>query len=223
MDTIEKAKQKRWMWIAGAVVVCLYFGPGIIGSVHEAIVVRHRAEAEAAKEKADRQKPAPAPPAPDAAAIQAAANAALSKRLAGKWEGVILLPSPPEGTCKIGLELRTNPDKDAAFAGYSNFSCAPSMMEVMAHQGGGHKMTPAEAMNLMDQALKPSAGIFSGVADKGAIKLTADKTLGTTPGGCSIVAISVMPFGANDMGAEFRGNDANGCQGGQLVMHRTGS
>ena len=72
----------------------------------------------------------------------------------------------------------------------------------------------------MADAMKPSATNFTGVAEKGAIKLTAQNTFGLTGSGCSIATFTLMPAGSHDMGTEFTENAVPGCEGGELVMNK---
>jgi hypothetical protein len=81
-------------------------------------------------------------------------------------------------------------------------------------------VTPAEGMEIMNRSMKPRAGTFTGIADNGAIKLTASNTFGLTGMGCSIASFAVMPAGANDVGADFKENDDPRCEPGQLVMKK---
>jgi hypothetical protein len=72
----------------------------------------------------------------------------------------------------------------------------------------------------MADAMKPSATNFTGLAENGAIKLTAQNTFGLTGQGCSIATFTVMPAGSHDLGTDFTENAAPGCEGAQLVMKK---
>jgi hypothetical protein len=215
-------KSPKFMWVVGGVLVWWFFGPSIPGLIRRAFISRPSTSVQAAsKDKSARAagpSGGPAPlPASGGAGEAKPADAALHN-LMGAWEGTVLLSK--QGACKVRLELREDHDKQGQFLGYSNLSCTPNMLEIMAQQQPGHKMTPAEGMEIMNRSMKPSAGTFTGIADSGAIKLTASNTFGLTGLGCSIASFAVMPAGANDMGADFKENDVPGCDAGQLVMKK---
>ncbi len=213
-------KNPKFMWIVGGLLAYWFFGPSIPAIIRQAFISRPSVHTPSSKDKNARPGSSPGGPAPlpsSGAGDAKPADAALHN-LMGAWEGTVLLSK--QGACKVRLELREDHDRQGQFLGYSNLSCTPNMLEIMAQQQPGHKMTPAEGMEIMNRSMKPSAGTFTGIADNGAIKLTASNTFGLTGLGCSIASFAVMPAGANDMGADFKENDVPGCDAGQLVMKK---
>jgi len=214
-------KSPKFMWIVGGVLVWWFFGPSIPGIIRHAFISRPSpsVQASSSKDKNARVGSSPGGPAPlpaPAAANASAADQALNN-LMGTWEGTLPMNQEP---CKVSLELREDHDKPGQFLGYSKLSCQPTMLEIMQRQESGKKMTPAEALKKMADAMKPSATNFTGVAEKGAIKLTAQNTFGLTGSGCSIATFTLMPAGSHDMGTEFTENAVPGCEGGELVMNK---
>jgi len=210
-------KSPKFMWVVGGVLVWWFFGPSIPGIIRQAFISRPSPSVQASSSK-DKNAVGSSggPPLPAPAASAPPADAALHN-LMGTWEGTISLNQEP---CNISLELREDHDKPGQFLGYSKLSCQPTMLEIMQRQESGHKMTPAEALKRMADAMKPSATNFAGIAENGAIKLTAQNTFGLTGQGCSIATFSVMPAGSHDLGTDFAENAVPGCEGGQLVMKK---
>jgi len=209
-------KNPKFIWVVGGLLAYWYFGPSIPGLIGRAFISRPSVHTSPKDKNEHAGGPSGGPP-PLPVPTAPPGDPALHN-LMGTWEGTVLLSK--QGACKVRLELREDHDKQGLFLGYSNLSCTPNMLEIMAQQQPGHKMTPAEGMEIMNRSMKPSAGTFTGIADNGAIKLTASNTFGLTGLGCSIASCAVMPAGANDMGADFKENDVPGCDAGQLVMKK---
>lgn len=70
--------------------------------------------------------------------------------------------------------------------------------------------------NMLPQ-MNPDAAILTGTVEKGAIQFRADKTIGTDVNGCAVTDITITPFGASAVAAEWR---EGACQGGNLLMQR---
>jgi len=208
-------KNPKFMWIVGGLLAYWYFGPSIPGLIRHAFMSRPslHSSSKDKNEHAGRSSGGPPPlPAPTAPPIDPALH-----DLMGTWEASLPMKDEP---CNISLELREDHDKPGQFLGYSKLSCQPTMLEIMQRQESGHKMTPAEALKRMADAMKPSATNFTGLAENGAIKLTAQNTFGLTGQGCSIATFTVMPAGAHELGTDFTENAAPGCEGAQLVMKK---
>jgi hypothetical protein len=211
-------KSPKFMWIVAGLCAYWFFGPSIPQLIHR-VYVSHELHVAAEAKASEQKKPSPAiPPSPaPPQSVAASAPEAALHNLMGNWEGSLPVKEQP---CNISLELREDQAKPGQYLGYSKISCQPTMLDVMQQVQSGHKVTPAEALKRMADAMKPSASNFSGDAENGAIKLTAQNTFGLTGSGCSITSFTVMPAGAHDLGTDFTENSAAGCEGGQLVMRK---
>jgi hypothetical protein len=65
--------------------------------------------------------------------------------------------------------------------------------------------------------MNPDAAILTGAVEKGAIHFHADKTIGTDINGCAVTDLTITPFGASAVAAEWQEGT---CQGGNLLMTR---
>ena len=114
-------KQRKLIWAGAAIIGVYLFAPSLITATRQAF----------APKPAVIEKPspvhitAPAPPPPDPAVQQAAATAAQFGKLMGNWSGGATLP---QGMCRLGLQLRTIPDKPGGYSGYSTMICNPSLV-----------------------------------------------------------------------------------------------
>jgi hypothetical protein len=127
-------------------------------------------------------------------------------RLAGIWRGRAALEG--RGICNLRFELgEKGPD---AYSGYSSFACTNAAPLMSA----GNRRNPRSALlNRMD----PDSAILTGSLQNGAIRLHADKTIGTDINGCAVTSFTLTPFGANQLAAEWQAGE---CQGGHMMLAR---
>jgi len=197
-------KQRKLIWAGAALIGICYFAPSVITKIHQA----------SAPEEPVVAKPSPVrvalPPAPrpNPEALKAAATAAEFNRLAGDWSGAALLPS--RGLCKLGMQIRTIPDKPATYKGYSTTSCNISLA-LMGKRASKENMA-RDTIN----AMTPTSTIMTGEIVNGQIAFRIDSNIGVPPDGCAVTAFTVSPF-ADQIAAQWQ---AGTCQGGQMVLNR---
>ena len=225
--------KNRAVWVGGLIVTALYFAPQIIGTIRQALFFRppvaarqnfggpHRPQA---PPRGPGRPPAVPPPlaggqAPPGAgnipgvAIPAGAPAAAPnalRKLLGKWQGSAPL-QPNGGICNLQLEVRENQEK-GGYAGYSMMTCPLSMADVMMPVR--NRASQAAAMRAIRKAQTPMSAILAGTADDDSIQFRVDKNLG------SDCAMTVLPFGTDQIAAEFKGDPS--CQGAHMVLRRIG-
>ena len=154
-----------------------------------------------ARQQANRPKPKPKPAAAENPSGSPVPVDPPLVNLSGVWEAHGQVPS--RGMCDLRLELKQN--DPAHYSGFSRFSCIslaiPKNANVIAN------MLP----------LGPDAAILTGAVEKGAIHFHADKTIGTDINGCAVTDLTVTPFGASAVAAEWQ---EGACAGGNLLMTR---
>ena len=207
-------KQKKALWIAGAVLVVIHYAPTILNTIRQ----------QSARDRAAHAKPSPIP-APDRASQSAARPPApivspqaleLSK-LIGTWSGSMPVPGMAGG-CEIRLELKAGTEKPG-FTGYSTMSCA----NVQRFRPGQRNLQNLDKV-LLDAT--PVSAILSGVIEGDNIVLRQDRAFGAESNGCNLVEFALTPF-SELMGASWKEGTANwkqepvsSCPSGQVVMHR---
>jgi hypothetical protein len=127
--------------------------------------------------------------------------------LMGIWQATAALPS--RGTCTLKLELRANREKEGQYSGYSTLACVPFGATPPRQPG----VNPAEAM----LSKEPSSAILTGSVVNGSIAFHVDKNIAAGQE-CAMTSFTVTPFGTNQIASEWQ----DGCQGGQMVLKRTG-
>jgi hypothetical protein len=148
------------------------------------------------------KKPKPAEKPPDPLVAEAAALGNLS----GVWEGRGRVPGP-RGLCDLRLELKQS--EPGHYSGYSRFSCIS--MDPLTNPKDINAAT-----NIVNH-LNPEAAIMTGIVEKGGIHFKTDKAIGTDISGCSVSELTVTPFGASALAAEWLEGE---CSGGNLMMQR---
>jgi hypothetical protein len=152
------------------------------------------------------QKPSPRPAsALNPANTPNAADAPLAN-LSGVWRahGEV---AGGRGMCDMRLELKQA--DPAHYSGYSSFSC----------MNNAAIASPKDAnviANLLNH-INPDAAILTGTVEAGAIHLHANKNIGTDINGCGVTDLTVTPFGASAVAAEWQEGK---CAGGNLLMER---
>lgn len=152
-----------------------------------------------ARQQASRPKPKPKPP--DTPAVAPVPVDPPFVNLSGVWEAHGQVPS--RGMCDLRLEVKQN--DPAHYSGFSRFSCISLAIPKSANT----------IANMLP--LGPDAAILTGEVEKGAIHFHADKTIGTDVNGCAVTALTVTPFGASAVAAEWQEGT---CAGGNLLMTR---
>jgi hypothetical protein len=125
--------------------------------------------------------------------------------LSGIWDG--RGPIKGRGVCFLKLELKQN--DPAHYSAYSTFYCMST-----------EPITNPKDLNVMTNMLSnmhPDSAILNGTVEKGAMHFHADKTIGTDSNGCAITDLTVTPFGASQVAAEWQEGT---CPGGNLMMQR---
>jgi hypothetical protein len=187
-------KNKTMILICAALLIGAYVGRNMY--------LRTMSAAMARQYTSQLKKPAPVEKAPDPLAAEAAAMGNLS----GVWEGRGRVPGP-RGLCDLRLELKQN--EPGHYSGYSRFSCIS--MEPLTNPKDINAAT-----NIVNH-LNPEAAILTGTVEKGGIHLKTDKAIGTDISGCAVTELTVTPFGATALAAEWLEGT---CPGGNLMMQR---
>jgi hypothetical protein len=147
------------------------------------------------------QKPKPKPTHTENPELSGlAADAAALCNLSGVWEG--RGPFKDRGSCDLRLELKQT--EPGHYSGDSRFSCinlAPASPNVMS----------------MINRVNIDAEIMTGKVEKGSIRFQVDKTIGAALDGCAVTEMTVTPFGASGIAAEWKEGT---CAGGNLLMTR---
>jgi hypothetical protein len=219
---------RKFAWVAGIILVALYFSPSILrffaAATHPGNV------AQAMPGKPSPAIPASTPAAPVAPGITAsvpatalsappplaASDPALAVFL-GNWVGGIQIPK--RGGCVLKLEVRDSHDKDHPLAGFSTLGCMPSVFDLMA-KNKASKQTPAGAVAAMTKQLNTTEAILAGSLVNGTLEFKAEKNIGLADSnGCPMSSISLTPF-AEQIAADWKESQQEGCTGGQLLMKR---
>lgn len=209
-------KNRKWWWLLGAAIVLWYFAPSAVHSFREASAYQQRiqalsAQAQGARGAANGNPSVPSIPSGPSYSSAPAPRYATgipagpASPLAGIWNG-----NQTQRTgdlCSLALELRDKPD--GMIAGYANMTCRPIVRRV-----GGPTPNTNE---IILKAMTPMAAILSGRMQDGAIAFHVDKAIGTPVDGCPFSALTVTPFGTQQIAVEWqRGN----CDSGQMTMTR---
>lgn len=209
-------KNRKWWWLVGACLVLWYFVPGILQSFREASAYQQRmqavnAQAQNARGAAGGSAAVPSgPAAPGASALPVArygtTNPAVpASPLSGIWNGN---QTQRNGElCSLTLELRDKPE--GLMAGYANMTCRPIVRRVGAPM--------PNANDIILKAMTPMAAILSGRLENGAIAFHVDKAIGTPVDGCPFSALTVTPFGTQQIAVEWQ---RGSCDSGQMTMTR---
>jgi hypothetical protein len=215
-------KNRKLFLICIGVIVASYFVRGIVIS---ALQMRNYEQQMMRQQATRRQKPKPVPvkPAPAApkpakapkAAPRPVIAAPLPKpappspfaRLPGIWRGRVALEG--RGICDLKFELTQNPESADRFSGYSTMTCNARGPLMAERRSDPRKLT----LNQMD----PEAAIFSGAAENGSLQFHAEKVVGTDSNGCAPASLSLTPFGANQLAAEWQETT---CAGGHMILRK---
>jgi hypothetical protein len=199
-------KQKKALWIAGAVLIAIHYAPTILNTVRQ----QHAADRFAhggASSTPVTPPPAPVPP-PTPEEVQ---TAQLEKLAGTVWGGTA--PVPSIGFCEIRLEIKTAEGKPG-FTGYSTMSCN----NVLRFRPG-QRSNPQNAKGDM-AAMLPVSAILSGEIKGNAVELNHQEQAIGARDGCNIESARLVPFGDSNMAVTWTEGPLPSCTGGQVVMHK---
>jgi hypothetical protein len=200
-------KQRKLIWVGAALIGAYYLIPPIINTVRGASPPPPAVEAKPSPVRAI--VPPPPPPSPaDPAVLKAAATTAAFDKLAGNWFNAAVLPY--HGLCRIGLQIKTVPDKPGTYTGYSTTTCNPYIALT------GKPATRANIGQANIESMAPTSIIMTGDIENGAIVFRIDRNIGIPPDGCAITGFNVSPF-AEQIAAQWQ---AGTCRGGQMILNR---
>ena len=217
-------KRKLYLWGGGLVLVALFFGNSLRETVTRIMIMRQAPKPPATAPppqvglvpgspsaqraalrpptlgKLPAQNGTPDPSGPDAPAPDTSLD-----RLIGVWEG--FGPVPPN-MCTLRIEIRRKEGDATRFAGFPTLTCVPMTMP---------KPTDPAAMQKILTRFAPMSAVLSGTAMNGSIPFDVDKALGKSADGCPITAVTVTPFGADQISVEWQ---AAPCFNGNLLLKK---
>lgn len=205
-------KQRKYLWIAVAVIAAVHFLPGYIMQF-----IPHRAP-EYAKPSPIRIDPSTTgrvSPLPQGAwpgtPSLVPADAPFAS-LMGVWNGSAVRPN--NTFCRMRLELRRSPDKPGFYAAYSTTTCGPALPI--------HATTSAQraVAGIALKQMSPVSASFTGTAVNGALQFDVANNIGSAPDGCMPTALTVTPFGLSQILAAWK---AGACQSEQMLLQKTPS
>jgi hypothetical protein len=196
-------KNRKLLWLVGAVVAALYFGPQMVESSRRMAIYRQQMEAIKARTTnagANATGGAGLP----AATPAATPNAALLS-LTGIWQGE--QAQADHELCQLAVEIReSGPDQ---LAGYPRLACWPMMPYVP-----GQKFNPSTALA---KSLSPISAVLSGTVKDGAVAFRVDKTIGATVEGCVLTSFTATPFGNGQLAVEWQKDK---CGKGEMILRK---
>jgi hypothetical protein len=110
--------------------------------------------------------------------------------------------------CTLKLEIRRKPDDPTKLAGFPLLTCFPMTMP---------KMNDPKGQQAIMARFTPMSAVLTGTAEKGSVLFTVDKVIGKSAEGCAIESMTVTPFGADQVSAEWK---EIVCQGGQMLLKK---
>jgi hypothetical protein len=200
-------KNRKFMWIVGAVLLALYFYPTLVQLAREAT--------SASPSPAQPRVSIDSPSAPSAVPLATAASNTPAPSptkadtdealdgLAGLWHGNATLPV--QGMCTIAFDLREDKGQRGHFLGEATLRCIPLVRQP------GAKANPMIAM----LSVTPTSSILTGSVDSGSIRFHVDKTIGEH---CNPTQYLLTPFGPSQLAAEWKDPT---CGDGQMLMSKT--
>lgn len=156
------------------------------------------------KQLAKQKATNPAPSSPTGGT--AAAPPKAQSNLTGPWNGSAGIPG--KGRCWVRVEL-TEPEPEK-YSGNFTMNCNGTGPMVARNRKNG----AIYAQNQLD----PVAVILSGTGENGIIKLNTDKVIGTDTSGCAPTSITLTPYGATELAAQWE--EGPNCEGWHLLMRR---
>jgi len=199
-------KQRKLIWVGAALAGAYFLAPTLINHARQAF-----STPEVTVVKPSPAKPAPIAPQPVVISPQQASDAQVARQLTGDWIGAGVLPA--RGLCRIGLQIKPDPQTPGNFIGYSTTSCNPAFA-LTGQTGTRENRARAAAV-----AITPTSVIMTGKAGANAIDFTIDKSIGVPMDGCAITGFTASPFGEM-LAVEWK---AGTCQGGQMILKKVPS
>ena len=108
------------------------------------------------------------------------------------------------------LELRQEQGWQDRYVGYSSLTCF-NLQAMMPKKGSSYQ----DAMAVAASRLNPVSAVLSGQMEKGAVRFKVDKTIGA--GACVMTALTLTPFGKDEIGVEWLDGS---CGGGQMILKK---
>jgi len=196
-------KQKKYVWIAVAVLAVIHFAPGILMRARQTFAFRPPA----VLAKPSPTRPAQPPPAPPASEVIAAT------KYGGIWMGDTI--TPDMNRCDLKLEVRLSDAKK--LKGYVSKSCVS--LQALQHRGPA---VNGYLKNMIDHA-GPSSVIMTGVPAETGINFTTDQAIGSEMNGCSLSALSITDFGLGQVAAQWEEKKPEGtCTPGKMMLRKRG-
>lgn len=185
-------KQKKTLWIVGAVILFVHFLPNIIGAIERKYFsFVHPAPAVVQRPSPVHVAPVALPPAPPPSPETVAAG-----KYGGIWGGNALMPD--QNRCTIKLEIRLSDDVPKKLKGYESKSCFP----VQPFAGG--KGIRGQTMGKVVLETAPVSAVMTGSPVEGGIKFTVDSLIGTPYDGCALVGMTLTDFGQGQVQAQWQ-------------------
>jgi hypothetical protein len=207
-------QQQKALLIGGVIVVSSYIVRSIVNSAMQLAysqqqAARQRQQAQNKAKQKEQPKPETKKTAPNANKAQPPARPKppAPSPYAGIWTGRTGIDG--RGVCTLHLELMDKPGESGRFTGFSSVVC--NHAGPLVSKGAVNRK--AQALNRMD----PEAAILSGTLEKTSVELTTEKTVGADTNGCATSAISLTPFGKNQLAAEWK---ETSCSGGHMVLRK---
>jgi hypothetical protein len=206
----QDTKRKLTLWGGGIALFALFFGGSIRETIGRFMIMRQAPKPSPTGPPVNPQwgpvaRPAPKPlgnlpadgsePHPDPP----------FERVIGVWEG--LGPVLPN-MCTLKLEIRRKPDDPTKLAGFPLLTCFPMTMP---------KPGDPKGQQAIMARFTPMSAVLTGTAEKGAVLFTVDKVIGKSSEGCAIESMTVTPFGADQISADWK---EIVCQGGQMLLKK---
>jgi hypothetical protein len=212
----SETKNRKWLWLAGAALVVLYFAPSVVRSFREAAAYQERMRemnAQAGNARAGMRGPGAAVSQPGGTSVPQGAGVApptaTPSRLTGMWVNQQAVASAE--LCTVNLEIRDKGQGEVN--GYVKLLCYPTMAYFAKHH------EPVNPQAVLTKVLNPIAAIMSGGVKDGAVAFHVDKVVGTQEDGCGLTAFTVTPFGSDEIAIEWQ---RGACPGGQMTLTRQG-
>jgi hypothetical protein len=201
-------KQKKYAWIAAAILAVIHFAPGMLMQVRHAFSPPAVIQKPSPARPAAQQAPPPAPPVPEIVA---------ATRYGGVWMGDSITPPPDIDRCSMKLEIRLSDDLPKKLKGYVSKSCVP--LQGLQHRG---PLPNGVVQNMIDQSA-PASVIMTGTPEETGISFTTDQAIGTEINGCSLSALSITEFGQGQVAAEWQETKEHApCPPGKMMLRKRG-
>lgn len=191
-------QQKKWAWIAGAILLTVHFAPNVINAMHHAF---SSTPAVLPKPSPAQVAPAPPPPPPSREVIAAG-------KYGGIWVGDALMPD--QNRCSIRLEIRLSDEVPKKLKGYESKSCVPLFPLAGGRIGRG---SIADVI----RATSPVSAVMTGTAQESGIRFTVDQNIGTPGDGCTLSGFTITDFGLGQVQAEWQEST---CSSARMLLRK---